>query len=92
MLNTSHETLLPLTEAARLVRKDLSTLYRWTRRGFRGVVLETIQVGGTRNTTREALQRFFERLTVREHIPAPSRPRSEKHATEAGEELDCYGI
>jgi len=92
MLNTTHETLLPLTEAALLVRKDLSTLYRWTRRGFRGVILETVQAGGTRSTTREALQRFFERLTVREHIPAPSRPRTEQHATKAGEELESYGI
>ena len=46
----------------------VSTLYRWATAGCRGVVLESIQVGGTRCTSREALQRFFERLSQ------PARP------------------
>jgi hypothetical protein len=33
-------------------------------RGVRGVRLETLMVGGTRCTSVEALQRFFERITV----------------------------
>ena len=46
-------------------RIHLSTLYRWSDGGCRGVVLETIQVGGSRCTSREALQRFFEALSSR---------------------------
>ncbi len=39
-----------------------STLYRWSSEGLRGVKLETIQIGGTRCTSVEALQRFFDLL------------------------------
>jgi hypothetical protein len=43
----------------------VSTLYRWSTVGLRGVRLETIQVGGTRCTSVQALRRFFERLSSR---------------------------
>lgn len=39
-----------------------STLFRWGQRGLRGVVLETVQVGGTRCTSQSALWRFFAAL------------------------------
>jgi hypothetical protein len=42
----------------------VSCFYRWSTVGCRGIVLETLQVGGTRCTSREALQRFFERLSA----------------------------
>jgi hypothetical protein len=42
----------------------VSCFYRWSTVGCRGVILETIQVGGNRCTSREALQRFFERLSA----------------------------
>ena len=38
-------------------------LYRWTTSGCRGVVLESVQVGATRCTSREAMARFFARLS-----------------------------
>ena len=44
-------------------KTHVSCLYRWSTHGCRGVVLETIQVGGTRCTSQETLQRFFERLS-----------------------------
>jgi hypothetical protein len=40
----------------------VSNLYRWALDGLRGVKLETIRVGGTLCTSREALERFFDRL------------------------------
>ena len=71
MIDTTLEKPITLTQAAaelpcrRAGRKThVSTLYRWALAGCRGVVLETIQVGGTLCTTREALQRFFERLSA----------------------------
>jgi hypothetical protein len=42
----------------------VATLYRWTTRGCRGVVLESVQIGATRCTSREALDRFFQSLTA----------------------------
>src|SRR5262245_12375645 len=70
ILITIDETILPPAEAARELprrrrgrKPHVSTLYRWMTSGCRGVVLESIQVGGTRCTSREALQRFFERLS-----------------------------
>lgn len=71
----NHEHLLTLTEAAKLLprrragrKPHVSTLYRWASRGLRGVVLETIQIGGTTCTTEEALQRFFDELRIT-HAP-----------------------
>ena len=70
MIDPNSETLISLAEAARSLprrrggkRPHVSCLYRWTTSGCRGVVLESIQVGGTRCTSREALARFFQRLT-----------------------------
>jgi hypothetical protein len=81
MIDSSIETLIPLTQAAselprrRRGRKThVSTLYRWATVGCRGVILETIQVGATRCTSREALQRFFERLSQPVQAGAVSRP------------------
>jgi hypothetical protein len=71
MIDSTLEILIPFTQAVdelprrRRGRKThVSTLYRWATVGCRGVILETIQVGATRCTSREALQRFFERLSA----------------------------
>ena len=71
MIDTLTETVVSLTEAAKLLpcrrggkRIHLSCLYRWTVSGCKGVVLESVQIGGTRCTSREALSRFFTRLTA----------------------------
>jgi hypothetical protein len=50
----------------------VSCVYRWTVAGYRGVVLESLQVGCTRCTSREALGRFFAALSgCRSAPPAP---------------------
>jgi hypothetical protein len=71
MIDSASETLISLAVAAgelprrRRGRKThVSTLFRWTTIGCRGVVLESLQCGGTRCTSRAALQRFFERLSA----------------------------
>src|SRR3954451_11871564 len=70
MIDSTAETLLSLAQAAEQLprrrrgrKTHVSTLYRWTTAGCRGVRLDTIQVGATRCTSREALQRFFEQLS-----------------------------
>jgi hypothetical protein len=69
MINPLDETVISLQDAAELCperrgkRPHISCLYRWTSTGCRGVILEWVQVGGTRCTSREALARFIRRLT-----------------------------
>ena len=60
MVDPSYESLITLTEATKgLPRRrrgkkpHVSTLYRWSTAGCRGVVLETIQIGGTRCTSKK---------------------------------------
>src|SRR5689334_10653496 len=71
VIDSTQETVITFSQAAdelprrRRGRKcHVSTLYRWATIGCRGVRLESIQVGGTLCTSREALQRFFEALTA----------------------------
>lgn len=79
MIDSAIETLISLANVPKspeLPRRrggkriHVSTLYRWATAGCKGIVLETIQVGGTRCTSREALQRFFERLSQPLHAGA----------------------
>jgi len=69
MIDLVSESVVSLTEAAgHLPRRrnkpvHVATLYRWAQRGIRGVRLETIQCGGAKCTSLEALQRFFEQLS-----------------------------
>ena len=72
MIDPLTEHVISLTEAAKRCptrrggkHTSISCLYRWTTSGCKGEVLESIQVGGTRCTSREALARFFQQLTER---------------------------
>ena len=109
MIDSTTETLISLTEAAKTVprrrrgrKTHLSTIYRWATVGVRGVVLETLQCGGSRVTSREALQRFFERLSgpdpagpVGSHsVPIPARrtaAQRQRDSAKAGRELAGKG-
>ena len=69
-IDASREAILPFFQVPdelprrRKGRKiHLTTIYRWASTGCRGVVLESTLCGATRCTSREALNRFFERLT-----------------------------
>jgi hypothetical protein len=65
MININNETLLTLAEAARSLpgRVHVSSLWRWARRGIKGVKLESIAIGGRRFTSIESLQRFADQLS-----------------------------
>lgn len=60
MIDIAHEQLLSMLEAAKRVpgRVHVSTVWRWSLRGVRGRVLETVIIGGRRYTSAEALERF----------------------------------
>ncbi len=102
MININNETLLSLADAAAAVPRrragrkcHIATVYRWAQRGVRGIRLETIQVGGTRCTSKQAMQRFFEALTVQSAAPSapsiPSLPDVRKLA-EVDRQLDEIGL
>jgi hypothetical protein len=68
-IDLTRERLITLREAVAMLPRrragkkvHVSTLYRWTLHGIRGVRLESLQCGGTRVTSVEALERFFRRL------------------------------
>jgi hypothetical protein len=101
-IDTLIETPVTLGAATKFIPKRraekkcaVETVYRWSTHGCRGVVLETIQIGGTRCTSREALQRFFDRLTAQAAgTPAPApTPRVDRRAVAQAERvLDQAGI
>ena len=104
MIDITFEELIPLSQAAdelprrRRGRKThVSTLYRWATAGCRGIILETLQCGATRCTSREALQPFFERLTsgIGSHsvtVPTPrSSARRARDGAAAGQNLEKQG-
>lgn len=100
MIDFNGETLISLADAAKSLparrggkRPHISCLYRWTTRGCKGVVLESIQVGGTRCTSKEAIGRFLEALTF-PHSSEPRRsPTQRRRAAErAQRELERQGV
>ena len=77
------EQLITLTEATKLLphvdgrKVAVCTLWRWCRRGLRGVFLEYVRVGRKICTTREALLRFFTDLAeLDEQSPPQPAPLS----------------
>jgi hypothetical protein len=102
------ESMLALSQAARLLPPgrrgrpvSLSCVLRWVLDGVPGqdggrVRLEAVRLGGRWVTSREALQRFAERLTPRldsEPIPAPrTHVQRDRAAARAARELDKAGI
>ncbi len=91
-IDPTSESLLSLTKAAKgLPRRrrgkkpHISTLYRWSTAGCRGVVLETVQIGGTRRTSSQALARFFRKLTQNAGVAGsqsetPMRQQRRRHS------------
>ena len=99
-IDPNTETLISLSEAARHLprrragkRPHVSCIYRWTTSGCRGVILESVQIGGTRCTSREALSRFFRQLTGNQVAIPVVTSRAQKAAVAAAErQLDAAGI
>jgi hypothetical protein len=88
-INVFEESVVTLTEAAKLLPRrrrgckvHASCVYRWAQVGLKSasgmvVRLETVQVGGTKCTSKEALQRFFDRLQAPSPLEiSPAYPTS----------------
>ncbi len=98
MIDLNAETVISLAEAASLLprrragkKPHVCTMYRWISRGCRGVKLESIAVGATLCTSREALQRFCERLTTGGGPVANPTKRRQKEVNTAKAELSAAG-
>jgi hypothetical protein len=102
MIDPLTETVITLSDGMKTIprgrggkRRHVSCAYRWTTIGCRGVVLESIQIGGTRCTSLEALARFFQRLTTaRTGVPASTRTpkQRERDIQQAEREIDDGGV
>lgn len=90
MINLSSERLVSLADAPQFLparragkKPHFSCIFRWATIGCRGVVLESLQVGATKCTSVEALQRFCEALTAAAQGNAPAPPLATRHRQSA---------
>ncbi len=73
-------------------RTHTSTWFRWAMSGCRGVRLETVRCGAALCTTREAVLRFFARLSDPAAAPNTITPAQRRNQTEkADAELSAAG-
>ncbi|MCA9217422.1 MAG: DUF1580 domain-containing protein [Planctomycetales bacterium] len=95
MIDTSTENLIPISKARDEFpqRPSLPTIWRWTLKGVRGSVLESVRVGGRRFTSREACRRFVEE-TSSDRPCRPKHPKRRKQQSIAHAQaiLDQFGV
>ena len=105
MIDLASERLIAFTEVGdflptrRQGRKvHATTVHRWTTGGGKGIVLDSIMVGGSRYTSQQALQRFCDALTVRGRHGQPNAashersPDQRQQDTEVEEALTAKGF
>ncbi|MDA8563103.1 DUF1580 domain-containing protein [Mariniblastus sp.] len=101
MIDVTKETLIPFRDVPAWTKERLgkrihpSTIHRWRLRGVRGVRLETLLIGGTRNTSAEALSRFFAATTAAadgESVAVVSNVPDAKRVTAAEAYLAAEGV
>jgi len=82
-IDIEREDVLSLTEATKVLprvngkRASICTLWRWCRKGLRGVHLDYIRIGRKIATSRQALNRFFNELSAKDEpliTPPAARP------------------
>ena len=73
-------------------KPSIGCMYRYSKQGFRGIVLETVQAGGTRATSREAVARFLRRMTAAVSGESPESEAPSHASIQAEQELDETGI
>jgi hypothetical protein len=79
------ETRISLTKLAQEQGVSIPTVWRWSQRGNRGHVLETLSVGGRKFTTREAFSRWISRING-EPVVLGETPRQRERSIERAEQ------
>ena len=102
MIDFRTETIVTMAEAARRMpgRPNVSTLWRWRKKGINGVKLETIKCGSKRLTSVEAIQRFVAQSTAADQpmppetasMPFRGRGGSKRRRESTQKELAAYGL
>ena len=95
MIDVNTETVVPLSKSGIPGSPSLPTLWRWRRKGVKGVKLETVSIGTRVYTSREAVARFIERTTAaanNEPTPVRSPAARERAIARAERELAAEGI
>ena len=104
MIDLTTETVFALTEtpdnlpnvSRRGGRKlHKSAAFRWASPGLNGVRLETVRIGGSLCTSREALSRFFGRLSSlgeADSALAPTTAARRREIARADRQLDAMGV
>jgi hypothetical protein len=77
-----------LSEVARDLGINISTVWRWTLRGVRGRKLRTVVVGGRRFVLRTDLAAFLNAA----NDPTSIAPDIQTRADDAGRVLDALGV
>lgn len=93
MLRHDDPELMSLADAAKSLPGSVatSTVWRWCHHGLRGVVLDSIRVGGRVYTTPRALQAFCEMVSHR-HKPAITHAPTRAHLARVEAELKRLGL
>lgn len=90
-IDITTEALMSLTDAAKNLplidgkRVHSSTLWRWCRKGLRGIRLEHVRLGHRVCTTLEAVSRFTNALAAGDRLVEPSQLPAPPKRTESAE-------
>ena len=81
-----------LPRGAKGRKVHVSTIWRWSSRGIRGIKLATVRVGGMIFTSREALRNFFDQLNNSETLELDKPVRRRRRATRVKQRLKDKGL
>lgn len=100
MLDIRNEEIIRLRDARKLPwlrgrgggQLDIGTLHRWSTRGVRGVVLQTLRVGATTYTSVERILDFLARLNGPAQSSQSMSAQRDREIAAADDRLDQAGI
>lgn len=90
---------LSLNEVAQVFDVHLSTVFRWAQRGVRGVILETVWVGGRLYTDQKSVDEFKSATEGQglgkpesQRPPFARNPKAAKRVQNVESQLDAAGL
>jgi transposase len=85
MLDLINEQPISFHDVAENQNVDLSTVWRWSQKGYRGIRLESARQGGKRVTTLSAVQIFLERINEANPVASPPPGRTSTQRAKGNE-------